>query len=124
MIEGGQVLSRAASPRHDNDIRILEANGVSVGIYRHAGQYFAYRNLCAHQGGPVCEGITMPKVVDVIAADRTFVGMDFNNEEIHIVCPWHSWEYKLETGECVGNPRIKLQRFKVTERDGAVYVAV
>jgi nitrite reductase (NADH) small subunit len=108
----------------NGDVRIIETNGISVGIYRHADKYFAYRNLCAHQGGPVCEGIMMPKVVDVLAPDRTLIGQAFNDEEIHIVCPWHSWEYKIETGECAGNPRIKLQRFKVTEREGAVYISV
>jgi nitrite reductase/ring-hydroxylating ferredoxin subunit len=108
----------------NGDVRIIETNGMSVGLYRHDGKYFAYRNYCAHQGGPACEGVMMPKVVDVIAPDRTWIGQDFNPNEMHIVCPWHGWEYKLENGECAGNPRIRLQRFKVIEREGGVYVAV
>src|SRR5262245_36408602 len=108
----------------DGDVRIIEANGISIGVYRHRGRYFAYRNLCLHQGGPACEGILMPKVVDVIAADRTLTGQDFDDSEMHIVCPWHAWEYKLETGECAGDPKFRLQSFKIAEREGAVYITV
>jgi nitrite reductase/ring-hydroxylating ferredoxin subunit len=108
----------------DGDVRIVDANGVSIGIYRRANRYFAYHNFCAHQGGPACEGVIMPKVVDVIAPDRTFLGQDFSDDEFHIVCPWHGWEYQLETGACAANPKFRLRRFDVIEREGGVYICV
>jgi nitrite reductase (NADH) small subunit len=109
---------------NDGDMRIVSTEEISLGVYRHNGAYFAYRNLCVHQGGPACEGLTMPKVVDVIGPDRTHIGQDFDESEMHIVCPWHGYEYKLETGECVGNPRLRLRRFDVVEREGSIYVAL
>ena len=39
----------------------------------------------------------MAKVEEVIADDKTYHGMRFNHDEMHIVCPWHGWEYDLET---------------------------
>jgi nitrite reductase (NADH) small subunit len=51
-------------------------------------------------------------------------GQTYNEDEMHFVCPWHGYEYKLETGECASDARIRLQRFTVVERDGQVYVAV
>jgi nitrite reductase/ring-hydroxylating ferredoxin subunit len=108
----------------DGQVRLVSARDTEIGVYRHGGKYFAYRNHCAHQGGPACEGIMLPKVEDVIAPDRTHQGQRFNEGEMHIVCPWHGYEYKLETGECATDRRIRLQRFTVTEREGGVYVAM
>lgn len=108
----------------DGDVRIVEVEGTSVGIYRFAGQYFAYRNVCPHQGGPACEGITMSKVVDLIAPDRTFMGQRFEDSEPHIVCPWHGWEFRLHTGECVPDPSLRLKRYDVVERDEGLYLVL
>ncbi|HUK60996.1 MAG TPA: Rieske (2Fe-2S) protein [Stellaceae bacterium] len=108
----------------DGEVRIVSARDVDVGVYRHGGKYYAYRNQCAHQGGPACEGIMLPKVEDVLGPDRTHNGMRFNEGEMHIICPWHGWEYKLESGECATDRRIRLQKFAVTEKDGAIYIAL
>lgn len=108
----------------DGDVRIVATKDVEVGVYRHAGKLYAYRNLCLHQGGPVCEGVRLGKVEDVIGADRTLQGQRFNTDEMHIICPWHGYEYKLETGECAADPKLRLQRFKVVEREGGIYVAI
>jgi len=108
----------------DGEVRIVAANETEVGVYRRDGKYYAYRNQCAHQGGPACEGVMLPKVEDVLAPDRTHMGQRFDEGEMHIVCPWHGWEYKLESGECATDRRIRLQRFPVKERDGAIYIAL
>ena len=57
---------------------------------------YAYRNHCLHQGGPACEGIVRGKVVDIYGPDKTFLGQTYDDDEPHIVCPWHGWEYKLQ----------------------------
>jgi len=108
----------------DGEVRIVSAKEVDVGVYHHAGKYYAYRNVCVHQGGPVCEGVMLPKVEDVLGPHRTLLGQQFNDSEMHIVCPWHGYEYKLETGECAADAKLRLQRFTVVEREGAVYLAI
>jgi nitrite reductase/ring-hydroxylating ferredoxin subunit len=109
----------------NGSMRIVAAGEMTIGVYRQGGRYFAYRNLCMHQGGPACEGIIVPKVVDVLDEDRGFVRQGFLEDELHIVCPWHGWEYKLETGVCAHHPGYRLQRFDVEIRDGGdVYVAL
>src|ERR1700744_5095257 len=108
----------------DGDVRIVRQDKVEVGIYRHDGSYYAYRNHCAHQGGPACEGIVRDKVVDLFGPDRTFLGQTYDKDEPHIVCPWHGWEYKLKTGECAPDPKIRLKRYEVVKREGGVYGAL
>ena len=106
----------------DGDVRIVQIAGVEIGVYRHGGRYFAYRNICPHQGGPVCEGVRMPKVRIELDEERRFRRHGFDQGEMHIVCPWHGWEFRLETGEAAGDPKLRLRRYEVVERDGGVYV--
>lgn len=108
----------------DGDVRVVEADRIQIGVFRHAGKFHAYSNICLHQGGPACEGIIRGKVVDVMGADKTFQGQTYDNEDPHFVCPWHGWEYRLLTGECAANTSLRLRRFKVEEADGTVYVVV
>ncbi len=112
------------SEMKDGEVRIVRQGRTEVGVYRHKGAYFAYRNHCVHQGGPACEGIVKGKVVDLFAEDKTFLGQTYDHDDPHIVCPWHGWEYKLLTGECAPDPKIRLKKHEIVQRDGGVYVVV
>ena len=108
----------------DGDRRIVFAGDNEIGVFRHEGEFHAYSNFCLHQGGPACEGITRGKVVDLYDKERQFLGQNYDNDEPHIICPWHGWEYKLKTGECAPDPKLRLKRHEVVQRDGGVYVVV
>jgi len=107
---------------NDGERKIVPVDHTEVGVYRFHGKHYAYENLCHHQGGPACEGLLMPKVEQVIAPDRTYERRSFNYNEWHIVCPWHAWEYDLETGEYVVNRKIRLRKYDVAEKDGKIYL--
>ncbi len=104
--------------------KIVRIGDVEIGIFRRTGSLCAYENLCLHQGGPVCEGQIMGKVEAVIGSDRRYLGERFSEEEIHIVCPWHGWEYDLATGACAADRRLHLKRYTIIERGGEVYVVI
>jgi nitrite reductase (NADH) small subunit len=106
----------------DGDVRIVRQDRLEIGVYRHAGAYYAYRNHCLHQGGPACEGVVKGKVVDLLGPDQSYLGQTYDHNDPHIVCPWHGWEYKLLTGVCAPDPRLQLKKYDVVERDGGVYV--
>ena len=106
----------------DGERRIVAHGGTEIGVFHWQGKFYAYENLCVHQGGPACEGVMMHKVEDVIAADKTWSGQVFSKEKMHFVCPWHGYEYDLKTGECVGDRKLKLKTFEVVKRGEDVYV--
>jgi nitrite reductase/ring-hydroxylating ferredoxin subunit len=108
----------------DGDVRIVRQDRIEVGVYRHEGAFYAYRNHCLHQGGPACEGIIRGKVVDIYAEDKSFVAQTYDNDDPHIICPWHGWEYKLKTGECAPDPKLRLKRHEVVQREGGIYVVI
>ena len=93
-----------------------------IGVFHWQGAFYAYENLCVHQGGPACEGLLMHKVEDVLGPDRTWHGQRFSDHEIHFVCPWHGYEYDLKTGECAADRWLKLKSFEVVRRGEDVYV--
>ena len=111
-----------SSDMKDGDRRIVRTPKGEIGVFHHAGAFYAYANNCVHSGGPACEGITIPRVVDLIADDKTYQGQTFDESQMHFVCPWHGYEYEIKTGVCVGDPRQKLRSYEVVQRDDTVYV--
>ena len=95
-----------------------------IGVLQHAGRFYAYENRCVHQGGPVCEGRILGRVEVVLAEDKTVLGERFSDTETHLICPWHGYEYDLETGECAADRRRRLRRFEVVERGEEIYLRV
>jgi nitrite reductase/ring-hydroxylating ferredoxin subunit len=119
-----EILVAKAAELGDGDRKIVRHGEIEIGVYHVQGKYYAYRSLCAHQGGPACEGLVMPKVEEVIAPDKTYHGMRFNYDELHIVCPWHGWEYDLKTGEMVADRKLHLHKYDVIEKGGDIYVVL
>jgi len=108
----------------DGGTRLVKSGPVEIGVIFHKGAYYAYRNQCPHQGGPACEGLKMPQVVEKIGEKGIFLGQDFDESDMHIVCPWHGYEFHIDSGEHVINPNVKLRKYDVVEREGQIYVAI
>ena len=108
----------------DGDRKIVQHGSHDIGVFHWEGQFYAYSNLCLHQGGPACEGLKMPQVVEKIGDKGIHLGMDFDETDMHIVCPWHGWEFHLKDGCHVIDNRHRLQKYDVVERGGEIYVSV
>jgi nitrite reductase/ring-hydroxylating ferredoxin subunit len=106
----------------DGDRRIVTHGELEIGVFHWQGHFYAYENLCLHQGGPCCEGVIMHKVEDLLGPDKTWRGQRFSADEAHFVCPWHGYEYDIKTGECAGNRRLRLRAFEVVRRGPDLYV--
>jgi len=103
---------------------LVEAGGTEIGIFRIKGRLYAYENRCVHQGGPVCRGGVLGRWEERLDDGGRVVGGDFSEDQIDIACPWHGWEYDLQTGVNIADPRFRLRSFAVSVRDGHVYVTV
>jgi nitrite reductase (NADH) small subunit len=108
----------------EGGVRIVQAGAVEIGIFHRGGQYYAYHNHCPHQGGPACEGVQMPQVVDVIGEGGSYLGQTYDETDIHIICPWHSYEFHLSDGTHVCDKRLRLRKYDVVRRNGEVYVVI
>jgi nitrite reductase/ring-hydroxylating ferredoxin subunit len=108
----------------DGQKTIFKTGKHEIGVFRDRDSYYAYSNYCLHQGGPACEGLIIAKVDEKLDENLISLGMRFNHDELHFVCPWHGWEYDLKTGECVADRRMRLRKYEVRVRDGEIFVIV
>lgn len=102
--------------------KVFEIDGFEIGVFHVRGEFSAYRNVCPHMGGPVCQGKVMPRVEENIAADRKSRGFAFSKTHTNIVCPWHGYEFDLRTGCHQGNPQLRLRPLEVRVLDGEVFI--
>src|SRR5262245_15818846 len=92
--------------------KVIEVDGVEVGIFCLNGKFAAYETVCRHMGGPVCQGKVIPRVQELVADDKTSLGFSFSKTQTNIVCPWHGYEFDIATGQHQGNPRMRLRALK------------
>ncbi|MHB8567906.1 MAG: Rieske (2Fe-2S) protein [Nitrososphaerales archaeon] len=103
---------------------LVTVEGIKIGVYKFKGKYYAYENECAHEGGPVLEGLTVGDVVCSISPNGRRIGEHFSETKRDIVCPWHGVAYDIETGVCKANRRLALTAYEVIIEDGDVKVKI
>ncbi len=108
----------------EDDRRIVVCDDREIGVFRVRGEFHAWHNRCPHQGGPVCKGRIMQRVLEPVDAEGQTRAQLYDPEESHIICPWHGYEFSIRTGQHPGNARARLIRAEVKVREGMVYVCL
>jgi len=85
----------------EGERKIIEVDGVSIGVFHHKGGWYALRNSCLHRGGPVATG--------------SLIGDN-------LVCPWHGYTYDVTQGGLLIDPTAKLEMYPVNIQEGAIYL--
>lgn len=121
--QGARIRVAAVGEIAVGERRIIPVDGYEIGVFRVSDDSFvAYRNVCLHQGGPVCEGRLFPRMTAVVTDDGRLVAERYDTTEPHLVCPWHGWEYDLRTGEFCGDRTRRLKAYPVEIVGEDVYV--
>lgn len=88
--------------------RIVEANGREIGVFNIDGRFHAMLNRCPHLGAPLCEGGIVNQIESTVPGDvRLDEGRTF------VTCPFHNWEFDVETGQSYWNPQLRARPFAV-----------
>jgi nitrite reductase (NADH) small subunit len=93
----------------------FDVNGIEIAVFNVDGEFHAISNRCAHQRAPLCKAGD-----EKINAERTWTGErgGVNQESCTVSCPWHLWEWDLETGEHeASGQRIGTFDCKVVDND-------
>jgi 3-phenylpropionate/trans-cinnamate dioxygenase ferredoxin subunit len=89
--------------------KIVEVAGRSIGVFNVGGRFFAVKNSCPHQGGPLCLGRTIGLVTSSGPGE-----FSYEREGEILRCPWHGWEFDLATGRSVVDPNgIRVKSYPV-----------
>ncbi len=91
----------------------------SLGVFNVKGRFYALKNLCPHQGGPLCQGRLRPLVV----SDGPYQ-ISYQRESEILRCPWHNWEFDIKTGEALCAPDVRVRTYSVAVEAGDLVVSV
>ena len=72
--------------------RPFEVGDHFIAVFLANGVYHAMDDSCPHQGAPLCDG---------------FVG------DGSVSCSWHGWEFRLDDGRYLDNPKIQVRTYPV-----------
>ena len=82
-----------------------------------AGVSTPSRTSAATWADPSGEGMLIGKVEAVLDDETSASARSVLDERDPLVCPWHGWEYDIETGECAANRRIRLAPLRGRQRE-------
>jgi nitrite reductase/ring-hydroxylating ferredoxin subunit len=103
----------------DGDRKIIDVNGRSVGVFRFGNTFYAIRNRCPHQWGPLCTGKVRARATATVPGDF-HMAVD---EVPLIACPWHGWEYDLKTGQSwLGPGYVDARTYEIEIESGRALV--
>ncbi len=94
--------------------KIVTVAGRSIGIFNVNGEFFALRNRCPHQGGPLCEG----KIWGMLQAQAPGE-LEYTRAGEILTCAWHGWEFDIRTGQSWCDPeRLRVRRYDISVEPG------
>ena len=106
----GKHIVGAVAEIKPGERKIVEAEGKSIGVFNVQGTFYALRNICPHQGAPLClgslKGTTLP------SAPGEYI---WAREGEILRCPWHGWEFDVTNGRSIFNPhQVRVKSYEVT----------
>jgi len=103
----------------DATVKVLFLDGREIGLVRWRNEFYALRNVCPHQSGPVCIGLLRPKL-SAVGID----GLRVEEDSPVLSCPWHGWEFEVKTGFSVAGHPYRVGTYPVRVDSGRVKVEV
>jgi len=90
--------------------KIVELESRSIGVFNVKGTFYALRNTCPHQSGPLCRG----RLIGLLRASDSR-HLELSREGEILRCPWHGWEFDITNGRSVFNPhKLRVRSYEVT----------
>ena len=89
--------------------KIVDIDGLSIGVFNVNGRFHALLNRCPHMGGPLCAGLIRGLVVGPEPYKY-----ELEREGEILRCPWHGWEFDIKTGHSYMSPHsIRVRTYDV-----------
>lgn len=90
----------------EGEKRIVEVEGVKIGVFNAGGELFAIEDRCSHDDGPLAEG-------------------SFDPAACTVECPRHGSLFDLETGRPKTLPAFApVETYEVSVEDGEIKLEV
>jgi nitrite reductase/ring-hydroxylating ferredoxin subunit len=83
--------------------KLVEVDGKPIALFNVKGVFYALDAVCPHEGGPLQDG---------------------ELDDDTVICPWHSFDYNLKTGECSADPELRVATYVVKTEGNDVFIEV
>jgi nitrite reductase (NADH) small subunit len=98
--------------------RIVSTGSGSIGVFNVDGCYYAIRNHCPHEGAELCRGKrTGTNLMTDCRGDY-----QWGRKGMVIRCPWHAWEFDLQTGCSLFSEKLRVRTYPVSIREGQLWI--
>jgi NAD(P)H-dependent nitrite reductase small subunit len=74
-----------------------------IALVRCGERVFACIDACPHKGGYLSEGLV-------------------STSRLEVICPWHRFRFRLESGESATNPELVVEMFPARVENGEILV--
>jgi nitrite reductase/ring-hydroxylating ferredoxin subunit len=91
-----------------------------IGVFNVDGEFHAVANYCVHAGGPICEG----RLSGMVTGNAGEWERDWECDGEILSCPWHGWEFDIDSGEFLADSRYQLITYETEIESGTVYVVL
>jgi nitrite reductase (NADH) small subunit len=115
MTDWYQVGSVEEVERHGHVVARVGAREIGVVRDPGTGALHALRNRCPHSGAPLCLGTVVERAGGSPGRYQT-------TGRAVLRCPWHGWEYDLETGCGADDDRLRVAVYPVRVEGDRVLV--
>jgi nitrite reductase/ring-hydroxylating ferredoxin subunit len=116
---GGWVDACAVAELEDGAVTPIRVRGRDLGAARIGERVYVFAARCPHHGGPLAHGrLTYP------LASTCPGELSVERDAPAVSCPWHGWEFRLETGRAVADESVRVKVFTASVHDGRVLVAL
>jgi nitrite reductase/ring-hydroxylating ferredoxin subunit len=108
------------------DRKLVEIDGVEIGVFHVDGEFHAILNNCPHQNGPLATGLTNEQVVADVPDTGERPEERYDSDSTVFRCPLHSWGFDVETGENVADPENApgVPTFDVVVEPDEIFLAI
>ncbi len=96
---------------------LLEHGRHQVAVFNVDGRLYAVRNRCPHRGGPLCHGR-----ISGTRVPSDSLGYEWGMADRVLTCPWHGWQFDLDTGATLFDCSVVAQMYRVAVEDGEIAV--
>jgi nitrite reductase/ring-hydroxylating ferredoxin subunit len=97
--------------------RLVHVPGVGpVGVFNLGGEYYALKNVCPHQGGPLCQG-RLTGTAEPVFRNGEAPQLRWVRDGEILRCPWHAWEFDIRTGQAIFDGRTRVATYPVERQE-------
>ncbi len=100
-------------------VRRVHVNGRALALVRAGDDFFALRDVCAHQGARLSAG----RLGGVARAPTVGGEVVYESAGRVLQCPWHGWSYDVTSGRSLFDPdRVRVRTYPVRVEGDRVVV--